>query len=189
MSKTFKLYNESAHLLTFTAHRNAGAVNPEGLPLKSRISIIPGKFVEMDKDSLDILFTTDKVAMHYWTERVLECSGYEPPSGDEEIERVRKMAAHHRNQHARLPSSMRSKQEAPPEEKPERAKTIEPTPNAGVPGNADQAKKAVAKSMDVIQIDSWLKTETRKSVKAALNARKAELENPTALVEDDGDDA
>jgi len=163
--------NQSAKLLQFK-------------PLSSgapRFELVPGQTMDVDGKQLDDLASRDKVFLAYYADRAVTVEGWSP----DDVKQADKMKAEYVNPHRPAPDFSGHKTgDLMPEDEPQKTvEPIEPTPMAGVPGNARQAKKIIAAERDVSRLNAYLESETRDTIKKALVKRIDELETV-----DDGDE-
>lgn len=147
-----------------------------------RLTLVPTKPVELSKDQLSKLWSTDKIFQSLYKDRAVEVEGWTPPGS---VDRARSIPRSMIPPHRAAPNlEMRKPEDKPePPEQPS-TETIEPTPTAGVPGNAKQARASVLASENADQLEAWKQSETRATVLEAIDKTLSRLGGEVQVSED-----
>jgi len=141
------------------------------------VSLVPGVKTAVDAADWSRIWSTDKTAKFYFANRAIEVTNddgtdWKPPT---DVDRLARMPSGMLPPHANIPNEDLNDGDAPEDVVVRSRGDIEPTPMAGVPGNANQSKAAVIACVDVATLDAWGKSETRNTVLNAIAKRRAEL--------------
>jgi len=133
-----------------------------------RVAVIPTEPTEIDAADLSRLWSTDAVFRAMYADRIVDIEGWTPP----DTSRAKDMPTVNVSKHMASPNTeLRANRDRPAPEPARSKDTIEPTPSAGVPGNANQARASVMASMNPTQLAAWKATETRKTILTAIDER------------------